>query len=52
MQGYSYLSSPTTQQSALCPRRFELGSVLSCMGTRACRQMQYFPEYFCQNLGL
>lgn len=39
-------------QSALCPRRVELSSVLSCMGTRALRQMQYFPEYFCQNPSL
>lgn len=52
MQGYSYLSSPPIQQSALCPRRFELGSALLCMGTQARRQMQYFPEYFCQNPGL
>lgn len=40
------------QQSAWCPRRFELSSALSCMGTRARGQMQYFPEYFCQNPGL
>lgn len=39
VQGYSYLRSPTTHQSALRPRRFELGSALSSMGTRARRQM-------------
>lgn len=41
-----------TQKSSLCPRRFELSSLLSCMGTQAFCQMQYFPKYFCQNRGL
>lgn len=39
-----------TQWSALCPRHFELA--LSCMGTWAHSQMQYFPSIFCQNTGL
>lgn len=53
VQGYGYLSSPAAAlQSALYPRRVELSSVLSCMGTPDLGQMQYFPEYFCQKLSL
>lgn len=53
VRGYGSLSSAAAAlQSALCPRRVELSSVLWCMGTPDLGQMQYFPEYFCQNLGL